>query len=270
MLSDSRQHFTNDSTDPEKSILTICRQLIFDSGLSVPEFTNSIKFIAEKGYIWHVVIFDENLRSKMTELIASEEYSDALEKLKDSDTEDTSNKLKKATAEQLRQTLPHGFELDQEDIDKDFIKLSEVFKDGVNLLSNMRPDEIGLVFLMPFRDINTLFNKMNAGEVFDQIKDDGFWYDQTKFEFHIDQDVIPTSYQNKSNLEHLVLSTFFNQPSTTKVSYEYMVGFDESKGTEAYRDSMRKFIKKHPKLPYIFSVHEYETEFHPERYSQIP
>lgn len=270
MLSHSRRQFSHGLTPEQKATLTVSKQLIIDAGLTVPEFTNSVREIAKKGYVWHVVIFDDELRSQIDGFINSDQYSVVLEELKKLDTEETSNKLKQSAVEQLSRMLPHSAELDQKEIDEDHINVSEAFTDGIEAFKKMRPDEIALVILMPFRDINTLLVKMNDGKSFDDIQDDGFWYDQNKYEFHIDSDVISTNYQGKPNLEHYILKEFYNGTNTASVTYEDLAEFDVAKGEEAYRDAMRNFIKKNDKLRAIFTPRKYNTEFHPEQYEHTP
>jgi hypothetical protein len=270
MLSRSRQQFSHGQSDEEKATLRISRQLIIDSQLSVPEFTNALHAIAEKGYLWHVVIFDENLRSQMNEFINSPQYSEVIDKLKELDTKDTSDKLKESAVTDLKKIIPHGTQVNQELVDQDFVKMSEAFTAGIEWLKQMRPDEIGLIILMPFRDISVLLSKMNNDEKFDEIKDDGFWYDHQNFIFYIDETPIPTSYQGKPNLEHFVIASFYNKPNLKNIDYEEMVGFDPSKTNEAYQHAMRRFIEKHPSLERIFTPHKYNTEFHPDRYNHTP
>lgn len=270
MLSRSKQQFSHGQSDEEKATLRISRQLISDSQLSVPEFTNALHAIAEKGYLWHVVIFDENLRSQMNEFINSPQYSEVIEKLKELDTKDTSDKLKESAVTNLKKIIPHDTQVDQELVDQDFVKISEAFTEGIESFKQMRSDEIGLVILMPFRDISVLLNKINNDEKFDEIKDDGFWYDQQNFIFYIDESPIQTSYQGKPNLEHFVIASFYNNPMLESIDYEEMIGFDPSKTNAAYQHAMRRFIEKHPSLEKIFTAHKYNTEFHPGRYSHTP
>lgn len=270
MLKRSKRQFSNVLTDEQMYTLMISKQFISDAGLTIPEFTNSVEAVSEKGYIFHIVIFDDNLRSQVDEFVNSSQYNEALEKLKELDTEENSNMLKLATQQQFSQFLPSGVEFDQDEIDRDSFKLTDVVEFGINKFKDFQPDDIGFILLMPFRDIETLLTKMNSGKKFDDIQDDGFWYDNSKFEFHIDGEVITTSSRGLPNLSHTVLSLIFNNPPIYKVEYEQMPNFDPSKGNEAYRDAMRKFIKKHPKLEIMFSVHLYDTEFNPDSYSEIP
>jgi hypothetical protein len=270
MMSRARQHFPPNLSGEEKATLTISKQILDDSGLTVPEFTNCLQDISKKGYFWHFVVFDEHIRNQVDEYINSELYAASLEKIKELDTKENSDKLKQAAITDLNRIAPHGVTIDPKDVADEFIKFSDVLNEGIQVFKKMRPDELALILLMPFRNIETLFNRMNKGDKFDDIQDDGFWYDKDKFEFHIDEKVIQIRYQGKPNLEHTILSEFFSKPSISKIEYEEISGFDISKGNGAYRDAMRKFTKKHPKLKLMFSVHEYHTEFYPDRYNQIP
>jgi hypothetical protein len=270
MLSRSKQQFSQGKADEETATLRISRQLITDSQLSVPEFTNALHAIAEKGYIWHVVIYDEKVRSQINELTDGPLYSEVVEKLKGLDTKDNSDNLKQMVEAGLKKIIPHGTQIDQELMDADYLKISDVFAQGIKAIKILNPDEIGLVILMPFRDISILLNKMNSGEKFNDIRDNGFWYDQNNYVFYIDNKVIQTSYQGKPNLEHFVIASFFNNPKLSTIDYEEMVGYDPSKTNEAYQHAMRRFIEKHSSLEKIFTAHKYNTEFHPDNYSHTP
>lgn len=270
MLSRSRQQFSHGLTDEEKATLFISKQILADSGLTVPELANSLQRIAKKGYIWHMVLFDEHLRSQINEFIDSDQYHETLEKLsKELDNKEVSEKLHQAIIDDFSRMIPPSVHIDPSE-DEELPKFTELFNGGLEVFKKLRLDEIGFVLLMPFRDTETLYQKIGAGEKFDDIQDDGFWYDNKNLEFHIDGEVIKTSYQNKPNLVHIVLNAFFSKPDVSKVEYEEMVGFDITKGNNPYRDAMRKFVKKHPKLNTMFSVHEYHTEFHPDKYEHIP
>lgn len=271
MLSRARQQFSHGFTDEEKATLFISRQILADSDLTVPELANSLQRIAKKGYIWHMVLFDEHLRSQINDFIGSDQYQDILGKLgKELDTKEVSKKLHKATIDDFSKMIPPSVNINPDDTEEELPKFTELFEDGLEVFKKLRPDEIGFVLLMPFRNIEMLYQKVGAGERFDDIQDDGFWYDNKNLEFHIDGQIIKTSYQNKPNLVHTVLNAFFSKPDISKVEYEEMIGFDVTKGNGAYRDAMRKFVKKHPKLKDMFSVHEYDTEFHPDGYTHIP
>lgn len=270
MLARSKKQLTFGLPEEEKYILTITKQNLSDSDLTLPEFTNTLHALAQKGYIWHMVIHDENLRSQINDFKDSEKYDDVVSALKKLDTKELSDKINKESTQGFNSLIPKSIDFDYSDLTKEKLKPSELFNEGMEIFNKMRPDEIGLVLLMPFRDIEVLFNKLNMGKNFDDIQDNGFWYDQNKFQFHIDGKIIETSNRGLPNLSHFVLSSIFTKPNTTKIEYEEMIGFDPLKGNEPYRDAMRKFISKDTKLQQMFSVHLYHTEFNPDKYNEIP
>ena len=61
------------SSNPEDAyFLNITRQLVTDAGLTVPEFTNTLHAISEKGYIWHMVVYDEKTRQELAQTFSKD------------------------------------------------------------------------------------------------------------------------------------------------------------------------------------------------------
>lgn len=266
MLSRSRKQATPNLPEEEKAILTVSKQVLSDSNLILPEFTNALHALSQKGYVWHMVLFDDNLRSQINEFINSPQYKESLDKLAVLDTKEFSEKLKASASQDLKRMLPAGIEIDQEQVDSDELTFTEAFREGIQMYQRLGPDGIALVILMPFRDINKIYSRMGNGEKFSDIRDDGFWYDQVNYNFYIEGESISTAYHNEPTLAHYVIKEFFNNPSLTKVDYEDIAEFDVSRGETAYSDALRKFVKKHPKLKDLFTVRKYTVEFHPEKY----
>ncbi len=268
MLSASRQHFFANATPEERSTLTITKQLIVDAGLTIPEFTNAIQILSEQGYIWHVIIFDDRIREHVP-IILNPQVSQAIIKRLESSPEYLSN-LKLDVLKHFKTALPAGTKIDIEDFFDNEISVKEAAQIGIEVFKKWDTKDIATVILMPFKDIRRLLSRLKDGEDFDKATKEGFWYNQNTYEFYIDEKVIKTSYQGKPNKEHFVLVEFFNKSDSTTFDYDELPNFDKAIGTEPYRDAMRKFLKKHPKLKTLFTVHEYNTEFHPQRYEHIP
>ncbi|MFZ4500387.1 MAG: hypothetical protein ACOYMZ_02690 [Minisyncoccia bacterium] len=267
MLSRSTKQLAFGIPEEDKYILTVTKQNLIDSDLTLPEFTNTLNTLAKKGYVWHMVFHDENLRSQINNLKNSGQHDQiktALEKLEE---KGFSDKLNEASIKHFGELIPKNIDFDYSDINDDNQTATEAFNGGLEIYSKMKPDDIGLVLLLPFRDIEILFNKINDGKKFEEIQDDGYWYDPIKYEFHIDGKTIKTSNRGFPNLVHFVLSAIFNNPNATKIDYEEIAGFDSTKGNKPYRDAMIKFINKHPKLKQMFSVHLYHIEFNSEKYN---
>ena len=113
---------------------------------------------------------------------------------------------------------------------------------------------------------------MNDGTAFDDVKDAGVWYDATAYELHFDDTTIPTAYNNKPNKEHFALKALFNQFGEQLIDYDDIPEFDSEnkvKEMKSYRDSLNRFIKKHPRLPEIFTIHADHLAIH-ESYLEQP
>lgn len=270
MLYDATLRKLSKLSELEQATLNISKQIILDAGLSVPEFTNAVNEISMKGYLWHVVFFDEKLRSEMDSFMSSPEFNKFLDAVKEKDTDEMSEKLKAALATDMQNMLPAGMELDQESVDEDTIKFSDVVSEGIEHYKKMGKDEIAVIILMPFRDIHTLHDKLNSGKAFDDIKDNGFWYDKDNYNFHIDGEIISTGKPDHQNLEHFVLMTLFSKPNQREQEYESIIGYDHSKDTDSYRDAMRRFVAKHHSLEKLFTPQKYKVIFHPERNENAP
>ncbi len=265
----SRQLRLPDLSDEEKATLAISRQFLIDANLTIPEFTNAISILSEKGYVWHVIFFDENLRAQIDEFLNHPEFDTVMKQLEAFNTQVFSNAVATDLETNIRSLLPKGMPVADDEFDdlkEENAQFTEVITEGLKHYKKLRPDELGWVILMPFRDVTDLYNRLGKGEKIDDIQDLGFWYDQTKYKFYIDGTTLDTSRFGEPTLVHFVIKQFFDNPSLTKIDYEDMPEFDPSKGESSYQDSMRNFVKKHPKLKNIFTVRKYNTEFHPDRY----
>ncbi len=268
MLSVSQQQFFKSTNAVERATLTITKQLINDAGLTIPEFTNASHILSEQGYIWHLIIFDNRIRQHVAIALDPKISREIIERL-ESSPEYLSN-LKLDVLKHFKIALPSGTKLDIEDFFDKEITIKEAALAGIEVLKKWDTKDIATVILMPFKDINRLMNRLKNGEDFDKATKEGFWYNQNTYEFYIDEKIISTSYQGKPNKEHYILVEFFIKPGLTTFDYEELANFDKAIGTQPYRDAMRKFLKKHPNLKRIFTVREYNTEFHPHRYEHIP
>jgi hypothetical protein len=263
MLSRSRKSTTPSLPDNERATLTISKQILFDAGLTVPEFANVLDKLNIKGYTCHTVIYDEYLRSQMNEVMENGQLKSALYEIEVLEKkEGFSDKFKTALKADLSKHLPLGEELDEEQIDTENISLNEVLSKGLSMIQNMRPDEISVVILLPFRDIEALHAKVGNGIKLDDIKDANLWYDPQKYEFHIDGDIVSTSYQYKSNIEHDVLFRMINDFDEGTIWYDDI----ENRSPRALKDALLKFIDKHNRLKEIFTVHQDRLEFSKEAF----
>lgn len=257
MLSRSRKQLFPKLSDEEKAQLIISKQILRDSGLTVPEFNGALSLLGAKGYTWHLVFFDDHLRSQINQFINSSEYVGTIEKFKVLDTREFSDKIKASVSQDFEKILPPGIELDQEEIRSDNVVFTKAFDEGIQIYKKMRSDEIALVILWPFRNIEKLLKRMQSGESFDEIQDSDIWYDWKKYEFHIGKDVISTSYQGKPNVEHYVLEKLENSLDDGVIGYEDIDGHKP----ESLKSNLQKFIKKHERLKEIFKIRKDRLEF---------
>jgi hypothetical protein len=244
-------------SSPEKlATLRISRQVLIDAGLTIPELSNYLNWLAERHYVNGVVVFDDSYRRILKRYMSGEagkEVNDALEKY---DKGDGKGKADEMFSEHLKIQLPPDKELDEEALANESVSFSELSSSGFELIKNLRPNEIALVVLLPFRDIDRLLERIGDGENPKKIKDEGTWYDSKNCIFHIGQDTIPTIHQSKPNNEHYVLLHFENAKKTGKIWFDEIDGFRR----ESLRRSMYRFIEKDTRLPGLFSVHSDRIE----------
>ena len=262
MLSRSRQQFLPKLSEEEKSTITISKQVLNDAGLTVPQLSNSLQKLNDKGYLQAVTIFDDSLRTEINNTLNSDDYNVALQELKKLETVEFSEKLKLSLREDLKKLVPQGMDMREEKFDMEDITLSNIIERGTQELQKLRPDDMAIVVLMPFRNIEVLHTKIGDGEKFEDIQDSGIWYDPTKFEFHLDGEIIPTHYQGKPNIEHDALLRLVDDFEDGVIYYDDI----ENRTDRSLKDSLLKFVDKNEKLKDIFIVHYDHLEFSKEAF----
>jgi hypothetical protein len=257
MLSRSRRQLFPKLSEEEKATLMISKQILHDSGLTIPEFTNCLHLLGEKGYTWHMVFFDDHLRSQIDGFVNGSEYDGLIDKLKALDTPEFSDKLKASVVQDFEKIMPAGSIIDQEMVKSDDITFSQAFDEGIQKYKKMRTEEVALVLLMPFRNIEKLLEKIQSGKSFDEIQDSSIWYDTTKYEFHIGDEIIPTSYQGKPNIEHTVLEKL------NECFDDGAIWFDDFSDYKprALKDALSKFVNRNEGLKQVFTIHSDRLEF---------
>lgn len=258
MLSRSKQQFSHGLTEEEKVTLHISRQVLSDSALTVPELTNSLQNLSKRGYTWHITIFDEHFRSQAKQFIDSEQFPDAIEKIsKELDNKETSEKLNKTIVEEFKKIKPPNINISLDDDKKELPKTTDLLKDGLGVLNKMRSDQIALVILMPFRDINTLYEKMNKGMRFELVQDTDIWYDHGKKILHVGTAEFLTQYRGTTSRTHFILSSLFkNLNKELTIDFSTVEEFDEiHNGNKKHYDSIHNFVKKNDKLKDIFEIY---------------
>jgi hypothetical protein len=259
-LSHSRQQFSNGLSDEEKYTITISRQLLTDSGLTIFELINSVRKLSEKGYTQHYIIYDEHLRSQINEALKKTELEDELKKLEVLDTEEMSDKIKAESIASLNKLAPTGKGLDSDDLKDDFIKISEASRESIKLYKKLRPDEVALIFMLPFRSLNRLLKKMEDGIKFDQVQDTNIWYEPSQLRLHVGESIFTTANRRNPTKVHFIMDRLFNNDEDKLIAdYSSVEGFDDMDGIEKeskkYYLSMHNFLKKNGKLREIFENH---------------
>jgi len=209
-LHKSKQHFSHGRTEEEKHILSISKQFISDSGLTTFEFIRAVEKLSLKGYIQHFIIFDDYARTQMDKELKSKELQVELKKLESFDTKEISEKIISGSIADMNKIMPSGQELTEEDFKDEQIKVSELSKDGLSLYKRLRPDEIGYIFILPFRSLDRLLDKIETGMGFEDVEDVNIWYEPLNFRLHFGKTIFTTAYRNTPTNVHFILSCLFN------------------------------------------------------------
>ena len=175
-------------------------------------------------------------------------------------------------ADLLEKTAPANIRADREEVMKEDVSMTSLLEEFREAYKGYTPDVVSLIILSPFRSIERLLEQVNAGVSFDDVKDEGVWYESDTHEFHFDDTSISTGYQGKPNKEHFVLQALFNQFEEPRIDYADIPEFDHDnveKDKKAYVDALARFVKKHPRLSEIFSVHSDGLVIH-ESYLEHP
>lgn len=268
-LSDSRQRFPNKLSCEEQATLTISSQYLADSELTIFQFISALKKLSKKGYTQHLIFYDEHFRSKINEELKKEELETALKGLEVHDTKEISDDLKEKTIKDFNELAPDGKKIDPEELKDEFIKISESSRQGVELIKRLRPDEIGLVFILPFRNINRLLEKMDSGIEFEKVQDTNIWYEPNRYRLHIGKHIFSTAKGSSATRVHDILDTLFRPKHISELVIEYNevanFNFRDGVAIESKRHylSMRTFLKTNGKLRDIFINHSDRLEINP-------
>lgn len=269
MLSDARQQFPRGLSEEEKATLKISKQEIADAGLTLPEFTNQLKSLSKRGYLWHFVIFDDALRAQIDAEIDSKETVEALAKLKEKDTKELSDKIKTESVASLNKIAPAGKELVVSDYEDEFVKISEVSRQGLDIYKSLRPDKVALILLYPFRSLHRLHEKMDAGMKFEEVQDTNIWYDSENYKLHVGTAVFNTGIKGSPTRVHWIMDTLFSDKYVSDLVIDFSdvqyfeYSNDIEKENKRHYLSMHNFLKTNGKLRDIFINHSDRLEINP-------
>lgn len=255
-ISHSRAKFPPGLSDEEKDTIIINRQLISDTGLTIFQFISAIRKLGNRGYTSHQIFYDERLRTQLDEELKKLELESELKKLEVLDTEENSEKMKSATVKGLNRVAPPGKKLDPEELKDEFIKISDLSRKGIEAYKKLKPEELGYVWLMPFRSLERLHNKMNGGMSFEHVQDTDIWYDHDKKILYVGSTKFLTNYRGTTSRTHFILSSLFkNLDKGLTIGYDEVEEFEETtNGNKKHYDSMRHFVKDNGKLKDIFQI----------------
>jgi len=258
-------------TEEQQHTLKVTKEHLAIAEISIPVFINTLNTLSEKGYLFAVSIFEDKFHSEIQKVLSDKNYPEILKQLENLDMGVFDRELKQRIADTIEKIKPANLELDRKELMEDeHISFASLISDGVSVLAGHTSNEVAIVTLMPFRSIERLLEKMNAGMKFDEVQDAGIWYDPKNFLFHIDEDTVSTSYQHKPNKEHFALTALLGMISESKIDYTDVPEFDDANDNEmrSYRDALKRFVEKHPRLSEIFTVHSDHLEIHTEYLEQ--
>lgn len=249
-------------SDEEQHTLTVTKEHLAGADISIPVFLNTLKTLNGKGYLTSIGIFENEYHDKIREVFEEKKYNSIIQELSKHSLNNLPAEQKEAIAEELRRMAPPNVEVDTDSIIDQEINLTDFLDEGRKVFADHKDDDVAVVLLVPFRDIDTLLEKMNAGESFDEIQDSCVWYDPEKYEFHVGEDVVSTAYQAKPNVEHDVLSRLVEDLD------EGVIWFDdiEHRTPRSLKDALLKFVDKNDKLKEVFAVHHDRLEFDKEAF----
>lgn len=251
----------------------ITKEHIAQAGLTIPVFINTLQDLAKKGYLIDATsVFEEKYHPKLQEALSDEKYDEIQEAFRKLDIPEFQEKLKTVAADLIEKTAPAYIPVDRAEIMKEDITIPALFDKFRDVYKDHSPEMVSMIMLSPFRSIERLLEKLNAGIAFDDVKDEGIWYDPIAYEFHFDDKCVSTAYQGKPTLAHFALATLFAQFEESRIDYADIPGFDidnKTKEKKRYFDALKGFIEKHSRLPEIFSVHTDHLEIH-ESYLEHP
>ena len=257
MLFKARKLTVPKPSEEEQHVLTIIKEHVTDADITIPALYNCLDALDRKGYLVAFVLHEQELRNDMQKLYGSTQFEKTVAELKKLEGNTLSVEQKQKIADALKKRLPPGMDFPEQDFLNEELSISNLLEETRDVIEYQKEDMVATIVLLPFRSIEWLLEQMNTGLPFDDIKDPGVWYDPSKYEFHIAGETISTSYQGKLNIEHDVLMQLHNFLDDGVIYYDEI----DTHKPKAIKDAFTRFIKKHPELPNIFTVHLDRLEF---------
>lgn len=253
-------------TDEQKHTLKITKEHLSIAGITSPVFINTLQELAQSGYLLAGnSVFESKYHDEILKVLDDEHYEKIQTELQKVDTSVLEEKLKVMAADMIEKTAPAYIPVDRAEVMKEEVSMTALLDGFRDAYKGYTPDVVSVIILSPFRSIERLLEQVNAGVAFDDVKDEGIWYDPMAYEFHFDETAISTAYQGKPNKEHFALQALFNQFDESRIDFADIPEFDtdnKEKDRKAYFDALNRFIKKHPRLSEIFGVHSDSLVIH--------
>lgn len=255
----SQKHMFPKRSEKMQHTLQITQEHLAQAGINIPVFINTLQELANNGYLLAGnSVFESKYHDEFLKVLDDVQYEKIQTELEKVDTSELEQKLKILAADMLEKTAPAYIPVDREEVMKEDVSMKSLLEEFREAYKGYTPDVVSVIILSPFRSVERLLEQVNAGIRFDDVKDEGIWYEPSAYEFHFDDTVVSTGYQGKPNKEHFALQALFNQFEEPRIDYTDIPEFDKDnkeKSRKAYFDALNRFIKKHSRLSEIFSVH---------------
>ncbi len=253
-----QKHLFTKPKTVERYTLHIKKEHIFDTGLTIPDFLLSADVLAEKGYLVCARLVDENYRTILKRFIDDPSQFPEITTVKEKlNQPDKLQKLHDAVMSSFKNVKPKSLDMDFRENEKPDYTIGDLLNDGIKGIGTDLNDLVCVVIIMPFRDIERVYNKMQSGLTFDQVKDPGLWYEADKCILHFEDTEIVLEHQNKPNKSHYALMALFDKKEHF-LDYVDIPQFDRVKSMTAEKktfcDSLRGLIKNHPDLEQVFTI----------------
>lgn len=249
-------------SEEEQHTLTVTKEHLDGAKIPIPVFLNTLKTLSDKGYLTALGVFENEYHQEIRNVFEEKQYSQIISKISDNGLNELSEAQKTALADGIEKMLPPGTNFDRKGFIQEGVTLKDILDDSRKVLKDHKDEDVAVVILFPFRDINTLLEKMNLGQSLSQIQDSGVWYDSVKYEFHIGDEIIPVSYQGKPNVEHFVLEKLNDCLADGLIGFEDITAHTPS----SLRHSLLRFVEKDERLRSIFKVHSDRLAFDKEAF----
>lgn len=246
-------------TDEEQHTITVTKEHLSNDRISISVFINTLQTLAERGYLFATCIFESEYHDKIREVFSDEVFVPAMQKISEDSKNSLNDEQKLKLANAMKELLPPNLkaEFDVEEFANEEITVTDLFTDTRSAFKGHKDDTVAKVILFPFRDIDKVRTQMNDGKTFDEIIDADVWYNENKYEFHIGKESIPTSYQDKPNIEHYILQFIPEHLDDGVIWYDEV----ESRTSRSIKDALLKFVAKNKKLEDIFTIHANRLQF---------